>query len=361
MTEAVAGAKESDLLRWEASEKTDAASRRKLLRRRLFAAFGVVLLIAAAAWGGWWLWVGQRYVSTDDAYVDASEAQITPQIDGTIGDVPVTDTSHVHRGQLLVRLDPADAQLALAQAAANYGQVARHVSQYFANAKAAAADVAARSADLQRANEDYARRNALAKTGAVSGDELTAAVNALQTARAALAASEQTLASQEAMIRGTDAAHHPEILAAQAALDKARLDLSRTVIRAPFDGIVAQNTAQIGQRVQVGAVLMSVVPVDQAYVNANFKEGQLERVHIGQAVTLTSDLYGSGVVFHGRVEGLSGGTGSAMAVIPAENATGNWIKVVQRLAVRVALDRRELAQHPLRVGLSMIATIDVSQ
>jgi len=361
MAEAVAGAKESDLLRWRAPEKLDTASQRKLIRRRLFMAFGAILLIAAAAWGGWWLWVGQRYISTDDAYVDASEAQITPQVEGTISDVPVNDTMHVRRGQELVRLDPSDAELALAQAEANYGQVLRRVSQYFANAKAAAADVASRSADLQRASEDFSRRNALARTGAVSGDELTASRDALQTARAAVDASEQTLASQEAMIRGTDADHHPEVLAAKAALDKARLDLSRTVIRSPFDGIVAQNTAQIGQRVKVGAVLMSVVPVDQAYVNANFKEGQLTRVHIGQAVTLTSDLYGSGVVFHGRVEGLSGGTGSALAVIPAENATGNWIKVVQRLPVRVALDPRELAQHPLRIGLSMTATIDVSQ
>lgn len=361
MTEAVASAKPSDLLKWETSEQLDAASRRKLLRRRLFIAFGAVLLIAAAAWGGWWLWVSQRYVSTDDAYVDASEAEITPQVEGTISDVPVNDTMHVRRGQVLVRLDPADAQLAVAQAEANFSQVQRRVSQYFANAKGAAADVASRAADLQRANQDFARRNALASTGAVSGDELTAARNALESARAALVSSEQTLASQEAMIRGTDVAHHPEVLAAQAALDKARLDLSRTVIRAPFDGIVAQNTAQIGQRVNVGAVLMSVVPVDQAYVNANFKEGQLDRVHIGQTVTLTSDLYGSDVTFHGRVAGLSGGTGSALAVIPAENATGNWIKVVQRLPVRVALDPHELAQHPLRVGLSMTATIDASQ
>jgi membrane fusion protein, multidrug efflux system len=361
MTEATAGAKESDLLRWQASEKADATLQRKQLRKRLFIAFGAVLLVAAAVWAGWSLWTGQRYVSTDDAYVDASQAQITPQVEGTIIDVPVTDTMHVHRGQVLVRLDPSDAALALTQAEANYGQVTRRVSQYFTNAKAAAADVAARSADLARASEDFARRNALAKTGAVSGDELTAARNALDTARAALSASEQTLASQQAMIRGTDADHHPEVLGAKAARDKARLDLSRTVIRAPFDGIVAQNTAQIGQRVSVGAVLMSVVPVDQAYVNANFKEGQLERVHVGQPVTLTSDLYGSGIVFHGRVGGLSGGTGSALAVIPAENATGNWIKVVQRLPVRIALDRRELAQHPLRVGLSMTATIDVSQ
>jgi membrane fusion protein (multidrug efflux system) len=361
MTDAVAGAKQSDLLRWDASETLDAASRRKLLRRRLFIVFGAVLVIAAAAWGAWWLWVGQRSISTDDAYVEASEAQITPQVEGTISDVPVNDTMHVARGQVLVHLDPADAELAFAQAQANYGQVVRRVSQYYTNAKAAAADVASRQADLQRAQEDYDRRIALAKTGAVSGDELTASRNALDTARAAITASQQTLASQEAMIRGTDAAHHPEVLAAKAALDKASLDLSRTVIRAPFDGIVAQNTAQIGQRVRVGAVLMSVVPIDQVYVNANFKEGQLTRVHIGQAVTLTSDLYGSDVVFHGHVQGLSGGTGSALAVIPAENATGNWIKVVQRLPVRVSLDRDELIRHPLRVGLSMTASIDISQ
>ena len=151
------------------------------------------------------------------------------------------------------------------------------------------------------------------------------------------------------------------MLVAKAALDKAQLDLSRAVIRTPFDGVVAQNKAQIGQRVHVGDVLMSVVPVNQAYVDANFKEGQLTRVRAGQPVTLTSDLYGSGLVFHGRVQGLSGGTGSAFAVIPAQNATGNWIKVVQRLPVRVALDPRELAEHPLRVGLSMTATIDIAQ
>jgi membrane fusion protein (multidrug efflux system) len=168
------------------------------------------------------------------------------------------------------------------------------------------------------------------------------------------------LASQKALIAGSDAAHNPEVLAAKAALDKAKLELDRTVIRAPIDGIVAQNTAQIGQHVQAGAILMSVVPVSQAYVNANFKEGQLDRVRAGQAVTLTSDLYGSNVIFHGRVVGLGGGTGSAFSVIPAQNATGNWIKVVQRLPVRIALDPKELAAHPLRVGLSMTAEIKLT-
>jgi membrane fusion protein (multidrug efflux system) len=190
---------------------------------------------------------------------------------------------------------------------------------------------------------------------------LTTARNVLETARAGYAAAQQAELSQQALIRGVDTDHNPEVLAAKAALDKASLDLSRTAIRAPFDGVVAQNRAQIGQRVHVGDVLMSVVPISQAYVDANFKEGQLTKVRQGQNVTLTSDLYGSGVVFHGKVEGLSGGTGSAFSVIPAQNATGNWIKVVQRLPVRIALDPQELSEHPLRVGLSMNAEINVAR
>ena len=174
-------------------------------------------------------------------------------------------------------------------------------------------------------------------------------------------AARQTLASQQALIHGSDVDHNPEVLAAKAALDTAKLNLSRTVIRAPFDGVVAQKTAQIGQRVDLGQTLMSVVPIKSAYVDANFKEGQLTRVRAGQPVTLTSDLYGSKVVFHGTVQGLGGGTGSAFAVIPAQNATGNWIKVVQRLPVRVALDPAELAIYPLRVGLSMTASIDLTK
>ncbi|MDB5978300.1 MAG: EmrA/EmrK family multidrug efflux transporter periplasmic adaptor subunit, partial [Nevskia sp.] len=167
------------------------------------------------------------------------------------------------------------------------------------------------------------------------------------------------LVAQRALIVGTDANHNPEVLAAKAALDKANVDLERTVIRAPVDGIVAQNTAQIGQHVRPDAPLMAVVPISQVYVDANFKEGQLDRVRPNQPVTLTSDLYGGGVVFHGHIDGLGGGTGSAMAVIPAQNATGNWIKVVQRLPVRIKLDPKELAEHPLRVGLSMTARIDI--
>jgi membrane fusion protein (multidrug efflux system) len=349
----------SDWRDWIKPPAATAEERRKILRQRLFIGLGGLVAVAAILWGAWWLFIGSNYVSTDDAYVDASSAQITPQIDGTIAAVPIFDTLHVKKGQVLVQIDPSDARIAQAQAQANYNEAIRKVEQDVANTAAAAADVTAKSADVQRAKIDYDRRTALSSSGAVSGDELTTARNALATAQAALAASQQQYAAEKAIVQGTDVAHNPQVLAAKSALDKANLDLSRTVIRAPVDGVVAQNNARVGQRVQIGATLMSVVPIAQAYVDANFKESQLKRVHNGEAVTLTSDLYGSGVVFHGHVVGLGGGTGSAFALIPAQNATGNWIKVVQRLPVRVALDPAELAKHPLRVGLSMDATINL--
>jgi membrane fusion protein (multidrug efflux system) len=333
---------------------------RKMTRRRLFMLLGGVVVAVALIAGIWWYVVSSGYVSTDDAYVDASVAEITPQIDGLVRSVPVNDTQTVKRGQVLVVIDPVDQQIAVAQAEANYGQATRRVEQYFANASAGVAQVSSKRADLQRAQLDYKRRVALASTGAVSGDELSTAKDALDTAVAAVEMAQRQLLSQQALVHGTTVQNNPEVMAAKAQLDTARLALSRTVLRAPVDGIVAQSVVQIGQRVQVGTNLMSVVPLAQVYVDANFKESQLRRVRIGQPVTLTSDLYGSSVVFHGRVAGVGGGTGAAFAVIPAQNATGNWIKVVQRLPVRVALDPAELERHPLRVGLSMDATIDVS-
>lgn len=358
---AIAEPMSSAFLGERSSVDADPAARRKTLRKRLFAFLGGALLFAAAGAGGWWYWVGQNSISTDDAYVSADSAQITPQVSGTVAAVPVTDTTHVKRGQVLVEIDPADAQLAYAQAEASYAQSVRRVRQYFANAAEAAAQVTARSSDVTRAGSDYGRRVSLQHAGAIADEQVTDFRNAFETARANLTAAQQTLAAQQALIHGTDVDHNPEVLAAKASVEKAKLDLSRTVIRAPFDGVVAQKSVQIGQRVDVGQSLMSVVPVNRAYVDANFKEGQLVRVREGQPVTLTSDLYGSKIVFHGRVQGLSGGTGSAFAVIPAQNATGNWIKVVQRLPVRVALEPNELALHPLSVGLSMTARIDISQ
>jgi membrane fusion protein (multidrug efflux system) len=298
----------------------------------------------------------------------------------------VVDTQPVKKGDVLVVIDPADARIEVAQAEAALGQAERRVRQYFAtddtlsgqlaargaDVARARADVAQAQANLEKAKVDFDRREKLKGTGAVSGDELTAAKTALDTAKAAAVAAQAALAQAEAsekaavgqreantvLIKDTQVETNPEVLNAQAKLDQAKLDLDRTVLRAPFDGVISKRQVQVGQRAQVGAQFMTVVPVNAAYVDANFKEVQLSKVRPGQPVELSSDLYGKRVKYHGRVAGFSGGTGAAFALIPAQNATGNWIKVVQRLPTRIELDPAELKAHPLRVGLSMDATVD---
>jgi membrane fusion protein (multidrug efflux system) len=358
-------------------------------RRRYFTYLAGGVGAAALIYGGWWLLVGSHYVSTDDAYVGADVAAITPQVGGTVAEVKVADTDKVKAGDVLAVIDPIDAKLAEAQAAADYGRAVRRVKQDFASSDAAAAQVGARDADLaharallaaaesadDKARIDFERRQALAASGAVSGDELTNAKNAYKNAEANLAAAKAGVAQAEASIRaakgqsaaasalvaGAGVDDNPEVRLAKAAWDTAKVNLQRTVIRAPFDGVVARRNVQVGQRVAVGAQLMTVVPVAKAFVDANFKEVQLRQVRVGQPVELESDLYGGGVKYHGVVAGLGGGTGAAFSLIPAQNASGNWIKVVQRLPVRVMLDPKELAEHPLRVGLSMKATVDTSK
>ena len=358
-------------------------------RLRLFGLLGGTIALVALIVVGYWLIVGQFHVSTDNAYVDADTAEITPQVAGQVSQVLVSETQPVKAGQVLVRIDDTDARIALAQAQAELGQAERKVRGYFANAEALGGQVASRAAgitradaqiasaqsDLERAQTELGRRQRLAASGAVSGDELTQAQNQFTTAQAALAqaraakvqaqayrtAASGALDVNAALIAGAPIEQNPEVAAAQARVAQAQLDVDRTVLRAPVDGVVAQKNVAVGQRVPIGASLMSVVPITQAYVDANFKEVQLKKVRIGQPVIVTSDYWGGGVKFHGRVVGLAGGTGAAFALIPAQNATGNWIKVVQRLPVRISLDPRELVEHPLRVGLSMTATIDVTQ
>lgn len=333
----------------------------KMSKKRKLLLYGVAGLIAkiALGFGAHYMLVGSHFVSTDNAYVDASTAQINAQVSGQVLQVMVSDTQTVRAGEVLAVIDPADAQLNFQRAEADYRRALQRVRQYYAQEASAVAQVSARRAELARAETDYNRRRTLAQTGAVSGDELTATRGAYDSARANLAAANENLEAQRVLIRGQNAENHPETVAARAAMETARLSLERTTIRAPIDGVVTQLTAQVGQRFEVGQPLMIVAPLQQAYVDANFKEGQLRRVQIGQPVELHSDLYGEHVTYHGRVEGLGGGTGSAFAVIPAQNATGNWIRVVQRVPVRISLDPRELAEHPLRVGLSMEARIDV--
>jgi membrane fusion protein, multidrug efflux system len=302
--------------------------------------------------------------------------------------VPVVNTQQVRKGQILVVLDDSDARLALAKAEAEYLKARRQFAQTAATSGSLAAQANARDADIgqaqaqlsaaqsnfDKARIDLSRRQELASSGAVSGEELTIAKNAYSTAQSNLAlaraavatasatsgAARKSWAANEALIAGSTIDTSPEVAAAKAKLDQARLDLQRTVIRAPIDGVVTNRQVQVGQRISAGSPVMTIVPVNSVYVDANFKEGQLAKVRPGQRVELISDLYGDEVVYHGRVAGFSGGTGSAFALIPAQNATGNWIKVVQRLPVRVQLDPKELAAHPLRVGLSMEAKIDVS-
>lgn len=355
-------------------------------RKQLFAGLAGAVLVAALGWGAWYALVGSHHVETDNAYVAADSAQITPLVGGPVRAVQVHNTQAVRRGDVLVTLDDSDARIALASAQADLARAERRVRGYLATDDSLAAQIAAREADqsraaaslasaqadLERARIDLERRKALTVNGAVSGDELTRAQNAFANAQAAWtsakaaqvqaqanrAAATASLAANAAMTAGTTVETNPEVASARARVEQARLDLDRTVIRAPIDGLVTRRNVQIGQRVAPGATLMQIVPIAQAYVDANFKEGQLRKVAIGQPVQLKADLYGGSVTYHGKVVGLSGGTGSAFALIPAQNATGNWIKVVQRLPVRIALDPAELKANPLRVGLSMTADID---
>jgi len=357
-------------------------------RKRLFVIFGAVIVVGALA-TGMWLWLTEDHITTDNAYVDADLVQVTPLYGGPVAAAYVSNTNVVKKGQLLVLLDDADAKLALAQAQAEFGQVQRKVRGYFANDVAlggqvnsrdadiagATARVASATSDFERARVNLSRRQALSASGAVSGDELTQAQNAFATAQAALqsakAARQQAAAQKaaaigqrsvnKALFEGASVDANPEVAVARAKMEQAELNLTRTRITAPIDGVIAKNAVQVGQQVQPGQTLMSIVPIGAVYVNANYKEAQLRKVRLGQPAVLTADLYGGSVKFHGTVVGIGGGTGAAFSLIPAQNATGNWIKVVQRLPVRIALDPRDLEAHPLRVGLSMDADIDVSR
>ncbi|MGL3823175.1 HlyD family secretion protein [Sphingopyxis sp. R3-92] len=364
-----------------ATDEARGAKRNKMLR-----ILALVVLVAALIWGAWYFLTQSGRVHTDNAYVGADSAVVTALVSGPVKEVRVAGTQAVKQGDILVILDDADAKLALADAEAALRQARQRYGQAGANADAARARVSARGADVSqaqarlrdanatvaKARAELVRRESIAGTGAVSGEELSAARAALASATAArdlaaagIASAEATrgsasgdLGAAEALVRGTTIQTAPDVAAAQARLEKAQLDVARTVIRAPVDGIVTNKQVQVGQRIAAGAPIMTVVPIDTAYVDANYKESQFEDIRIGQPVELTSDYYGGDVVFHGKVVGIAGGTGAAFSLIPAQNATGNWVKVVQRLPVRIALDPKELKAHPLRVGLSMEATID---
>ena len=363
----------------QAAEESSAAPTPKKKpgnRKRKRALLGVTTLVVLAgiAYGIYYALVLDHYETTDNAYVQGNVVQLTPQIGGTVVAINADDTDFVKAGQLLVKLDPADARVALDQAEAQLAQTVREVRTLFVNNGALQAQIASREADLARARsevaraqDDVTRREPLVRTGAVGREEFNHVTAALAMAKStyaaaqsgALAAREQ-LASNQSLTQGVSIEQHPNVLRAAARVREAYLALSRADLVAPVDGYVARRSVQLGQRVQAGAPLMSVVALNQVWVDANFKESQLRRIRIGQPVVLEADVYGRRVDYHGTIEGLGAGTGAAFALLPAQNATGNWIKVVQRVPVRIALDPKEVASHPLRVGLSMDAKVDVS-
>ncbi|HSC22330.1 MAG TPA: HlyD family efflux transporter periplasmic adaptor subunit [Casimicrobiaceae bacterium] len=342
-------------------EKTLDANNGNGTRKRWLAIVGGAFAIVGLAYGAYWAIVLRYEQSTDDAYVSGNVVQITPQIAGTVVKIAAEDTQFVEAGTPLVELDPSDARIALEQADAKLAKTVRDVRGLFATTAELKANVDMRNAEVARASEDLARRERLARSGAVSGEELQHARDALTSARAALAATQQQLAANRARVERTTVENHPDVLGAAAQVHDAYLDLARTTLPAPVSGYVAKRSAQLGQRVAPGAPLMAIVPLDQVWVDANFKESQLATMRIGQPVTLTADVYGGKVRFHGKVAGFGAGTGSAFALLPAQNATGNWIKIVQRVPVRIALDAKELAEHPLQVGLSMQVDVDTHE
>ncbi|NML32249.1 EmrA/EmrK family multidrug efflux transporter periplasmic adaptor subunit [Paraburkholderia antibiotica] len=328
-------------------------------RKRMMTLLVIVILIAAVAYGLYYFLVARFHEDTDDAYVSGNVVQITPQVTGTVIAVNADDTQIVKAGDPLVVLDPADARVALQQAEANLAQVVRQVRGLFADDSQYEAQVVARQADLSRAQDDLKRREAVAQSGAVSLEEISHARDTVKTAQAALDAAKQQLAANHALTANTTISDHPNVQAAAAKVRDAYLNHARNTLPAPVTGYVAKRSVQVGQRVSPGTPLMAIVPLHDVWVDANFKEVQLKHMRIGQPVELTADVYGSSVPYHGKVVGFSAGTGSAFSLLPAQNATGNWIKVVQRLPVRIALDPQELEKHPLRIGLSMQADVNI--
>jgi membrane fusion protein (multidrug efflux system) len=320
-------------------------------------AAGVVLLAALAV--AYWLLFAMNYVSTDDAYVQDDIVEISPEVAGTATTVYVQGTQSVKRGQLLVSLDPADAKVEVATAEANLAAAVRDVRGRFAQADQLRAQLVERETARKRADDDLARRTKLLSDGAVSGEELAHARDAVASAKASVDATRENLNALIAQIQGTTVETHPSVMRAAAALRSADLALRRTQLYAPVDGIIAQRTIQVGHRVAPGQPLMAIVPLDYAWVDANFKESQLTDMRVGQPVTMRADIYGRSVEYHGHVVGFAAGTGTAFALLPAQNASGNWIKIVQRLPVRIVINPQEMRAHPLRVGLSMSVRVDV--
>jgi membrane fusion protein (multidrug efflux system) len=329
-------------------------------RRTILVLIAVVFLVIAIAWALYWYFVLSLREDTDDAYVNGNKVVISAQVPGTVVAVLADDTQLVKAGQVLVRLDPIDAQTMLSRAESTLAQTVRQVRQQRSTADQYDAMIATRKLELARAEADLARRKPLLADQAIAGEDLHHAEDSVALARAALSQAVEQSRASHALVDGTKVAENPSVLVARAAFRDAWITAQRNAVVAPVTGYVAERSVQLGQHIQAGQALMTVIPLNELWVDANFKEVQLRNIRIGQPATVRSDLYGGSSLFHGHVEGLSAGTGAAFALLPAQNASGNWIKVVQRVPVRIRIDGKDLVSHPLRVGLSTTVTVDTT-
>ena len=340
----------------ETQHNQDAGNQRK--RKLWLSGLAILVILVGLGVWGWHELYGRWSESTDDAYVNGNVVEITPLVAGTVVSIGADDGDLVHEGQVLLNFDPSDSLVGLQSAEANLARTVRQVRGLFSNVSGTKAQVAAQKVAVQKAQDNFNRRKNLAASGAISQEELSHARDDLASAQSALRNNEQQLDTTSALVDNTAIANHPDVLAAAAQLRQAYLEHARTTLIAPVTGYVAKRTVQLGQRVQPGTALMAVIPLNQLWIDANFKETQLDKMRIGQPVEIESDLYGSNVKYSGTVDSIGAGTGSAFALLPAQNATGNWIKIVQRVPVRIHINADELAKHPLRIGLS--TTVDVN-
>jgi membrane fusion protein (multidrug efflux system) len=322
-------------------------------RKTMLVWLGVGVIAASAAYAAYYFGYSRYHEETDDAYVSGNLVQLTSQVAGSVVTINADDTQIVKAGEPVIQLDRADAKVDMIKAEAALAQAVQQVSTLYVNNGVYEAQIAQRRADLARAEDDLKRRLSVSDTGAVSAEDIAHARTAVTAAKAGLQVGQEQLASNHAQTGKTSVSQHPNVIAAAGKVRETYLNYARNTLPAPVTGYVAKRVVQLGQRVAPGTPLMAIVPLDGVWVDANFKETQVRHIRIGQDVTLHADVYGGDIEYHGKVVGFSAGTGSAFATLPAQNATGNWIKVVQRLPVRIQLDAEELRAHPLRVGLSM--------
>jgi membrane fusion protein (multidrug efflux system) len=340
------------------SDATPVGRHRTDRRRNLLIGLGAVVVVAAIAYALYYFLYAAHFEGTDDAYVGGDIVAITSRENATVLALHADNTQGVRRGQLLIELEPIKAKVAMDAAVADLARTVRGVRTDFSKVNQARAQLNAAQIALGQAGSDYRRRASAGN--AVSAEELAHAREGVSGAQAQVAVAQSSLAQALSSVQGTSAARNPDVLAAIARLRAAAIVLEHMSLYAPVDGVVAQRTVQIGQQIAPGTPLMAVVPLQSVWIDANFKEGQLTGMRIGQPATVTADIYGGGVTYHGRVVGLGAGSGSAFALLPPQNASGNWIKIVQRVPVRIALDPKELRDHPLRVGLSVDVSVDIS-